>query len=145
MRVRPLVALPGVLRGSGARACRAESTGLAPDLWDEPGPEGTSPVSEVQDALDRGALETGVAVITPEQAFRDCIAEWRASQEREARLEAEGLMAYVDLRATPARPLRVRLCLDEHGPGWLSLLAQCAWLRGGILPDAPDALTHRLT
>ncbi len=44
---------------------------------------------------------------------------------------AEGLMS---ARATPARPLRVRVCLDPvDGPAWLGLLAQCAWLRGGIV------------
>ena len=104
-------------------------------------------MGEVQAALDRGALETGVAVITPEQAFRDCIAEWRAKHDWLPDDDMERAVAIVEsgIRATPARPLRVRLCLDEHGPGWLSLLAQCAWLRGGILPDAPDALTHRLT
>ena len=99
-------------------------------------------MGEVQAALDRGALETGVAVITPEQAFRDCIAEWRASQGLEEwrahdRQRAVLLGDETEPRATPARPLRVRLCLDEHGPGWLGLLTQCAWLRGGILPDAP--------
>jgi hypothetical protein len=39
-------------------------------------------------------------------------------------------------RATPARvhkPLRLRVCLSYDGPPWLSLLAQCAWLRGGII------------
>lgn len=40
-------------------------------------------------------------------------------------------------RATPARPLRVRLYFDRlEGPPWLGLLAQCAWLRGGILAPA---------
>ena len=42
-------------------------------------------------------------------------------------------------RATPARarkPLRIRLCPDlPGGPHWLTLLAQCAWLRGGIIGE----------
>ena len=122
-------------------------------------------MGEIQAALDRAVLETGVAVITPEMAFRDvrreldaAFAEWRASQGEiaPAALAHPRLLELAELeeaardalygsqvnpmcvsRATPARPLRVRLCLDEHGPGWLGLLTQCAWLRGGILPDAP--------
>lgn len=67
--------------------------------------------------------------MTPEeQAFRDCIADWRASQAETPVPEP---------RATPARPLRLRLHFDRlEGPPWLGLLAQCAWLRGGILAPA---------
>lgn len=46
---------------------------------------------------------------------------------------------YLTCRATPARPLRLRVCLDAvDGPPWLQLLAQCAWIRGGIIGDSPD-------
>lgn len=41
------------------------------------------------------------------------------------------------LRTTPARPLRVRVCTERvDGPAWLTLLCQCAWLRGGIVGSA---------
>lgn len=46
------------------------------------------------------------------------------------------LEAYGMIRDTPARakPLRIRVCPEPlGGPHWLSLLAQCAWLRGGII------------
>ena len=40
-------------------------------------------------------------------------------------------------RTTPARPLRVRVCTERvDGPAWLTLLCQCAWLRGGIVGSA---------
>ena len=42
----------------------------------------------------------------------------------------------VSTRATPARVYRVRLHTDRvDGPHWLTLLAQCAWLRGGIIGE----------
>lgn len=42
---------------------------------------------------------------------------------------------YEEPRATPARALRLRLVLDSQGPHWLTLLSQCAWLRGGIVGE----------
>ena len=115
-------------------------------------------MTEVQAELDRARLEDGTAVITPEMAFRDCIAEWRASQAATAcdSRSASGLPCVREHghpgacrspvhetrdgqrftrhwpRATPARALRLRLCLDEHGPHWLTLLCHCAWLRGVV-------------
>ena len=107
----------------------------------------------------RARMEDSTMVITPEMAFRDCIATWRASQApelppgarpvewldpaelverypamdaREATRESPLLAAMT--RATPARALRLRLYTDRlEGPGWLGLLCQCAWLRGGIV------------
>ena len=115
-------------------------------------------MGDVQDELDRGMLETGVAVITPEMTQRDA---WRALRQHiergyqvEGRTFAEAVKAFAaaempgvdpvtalalglanaNPRTTPARPLRVRVCLDPvDGPAWLGLLAQCAWLRGGIV------------
>lgn len=82
-------------------------------------------MSEVTDELWRGALETGVAVITPEMVLRD---GWE-------RYEAGGQALMRNLE--PALPPRAySLRFSAWGPGWLSLLATCAYLREGIL--SPD-------
>ena len=62
----------------------------------------------------------------------------RHFMETHARYCVGELCAFCHPRPTPARPLRVRVCLDPvGGPAWLGLLAQCAWLRGGILGAQP--------
>jgi hypothetical protein len=54
--------------------------------------------------------------------------------QREALYGTEVNPLHLSARATPARALRLRLCTDRlEGPGWLGLLCQCAWLRGGIV------------
>ena len=101
-----------------------------------------------------------------EQAFRDSIAEWNASQLPPGAHPVEWVTpaelvemypekpcpyanqctpgydcaceweAKEEPRATPARTLRLRLYTDRlEGPGWLGLLCQCAWLRGGIVGE----------
>lgn len=82
-------------------------------------------MGEVADALQIAMLETGSAVIDEGMVFRDALAAYR-----------ETMAVPEPDRATPARvhkPLRLRVCLSYDGPPWLSLLAQCAWLRGGIV------------
>ncbi len=98
-------------------------------------------MGEVQDELDRALLEDGTARVTADMAARDL---WRAfkagrgSKSFAERAWPEGAPFVLDIttdpRAIPARPLRLRVHLDPvDGPLWLGLLAQCAWLRGGIL------------
>lgn len=96
----------------------------------------------------RAKMEDSTMVVTPEMAFRDCIAAWRASQD----METEAAAAHADSlrfkfypdgdpeepRATPARTLRLRLYTDRlEGPAWLGLLCQCAWLRGVVGSAVP--------
>jgi hypothetical protein len=107
----------------------------------------TATATAVAAEIIRARMEDSVAVITPEMAFRDCIAEWRASQPPEERRSfAERAwpdgppftvtVEVEELRATPARALRLRLYHDAlEGPHWLTLLCQCAWLRG-VVGDA---------
>ena len=102
--------------------------------------EGLS-MGEVVDELQRAMLETGTAVVTEEMVLRDV---WDAYSKRcrygdqctpgvDCACEDPD-MREMNLRTTPARPLRVRVCPEPlGGPHWLTLLAQCAWLRGGII------------
>jgi hypothetical protein len=88
---------------------------------------GPTPGGEVQRALDIAMLETGIAVVDEGMVFRDTLAAYR-----------ETMAVPEPARATPARvhkPLRLRVCLSYDGPPWLSLLTQCAWLRGGIIGE----------
>lgn len=59
-----------------------------------------------------------------ERAFRDAVTRYHAG--------GAALMANLKPALLPRASLRVRLCLDEHGPHWLTLLCQCAWLRGVV-------------
>ncbi len=111
--------------------------------------EGLS-VGEVADELWRAVCEDGTAVVTEEMVLRDVWERHKAggaalmAKLEPARIQAQDhpratmtrtlLEGYGMLRTTPARPLRVRVCPEPlGGPHWLTLLAQCAWLRGGII------------
>ncbi len=92
-------------------------------------------MGEVADELQRAMLETGTAVVTEEMVLRDT---WRAFQRETVSILGGDPDLLVEqpyeIRTTPARPLRVRVCPEPlGGPHWLTLLAQCAWLRGGII------------
>lgn len=88
---------------------------------------------EVTAALERAALETGVAYITEDMALRDA---WRY-----VRIRSAGPAA----RANGHGPFRVTgytLRFPAWGPTWLSLLATGAYLTGDILsPDLQSALS----
>lgn len=73
--------------------------------------------------------------VTDGELHRPGCREGLYSREADYAVARALLEGYGMLRATPARvkPLRLRLVLDAQGPHWLSLLAQCAWLRGGII------------
>lgn len=81
-------------------------------------------MGEVQDALDRAMLETGVATITPEMAARDLL----AACER-------GMLAVMDPPdppgpTPPTRPLRLRVDVGPVGYLWLEWLGACARVAG---------------
>lgn len=95
-------------------------------------------MGEVQDELMRGALETGVAVITPEMAMRDAWERYKVGGQalmrnlKPAKEWADSEPVRVQLpRATPARDYRIRLHTDRiDGPIWLRLLAQLGYAVG---------------
>ncbi len=102
--------------------------------------EGLS-MGEVVDELQRAMLETGTAVVTEEMVLRDVWRDYQAAKDAlresvtgENPLHVARSLPPAHYRTTPARPLRVRVCPEPlGGPHWLTLLAQCAWLRGGII------------